>query len=260
MKILLTNDDGIQAEGIQTLRKTLNEIADVTVVAPSYERSATGHGITVHKPIRAEKVKFKGMNNDHWAVVGTPADCVKLAVEALMDETPDMVVSGINHGSNLGTDVLYSGTVSAAIEAMINGLPAIAVSLNGDNILDFSFAAQFTARLLSLLQSKGFPANTLLNVNIPYVEPKEIKGVKVTKLGPRHYINTVERRKDPRGREYFWLAGDVVNESGDGNTDVDAIKDHYISLSPLHFDLTDYQVIETVKKWGLENLMNEKTY
>lgn len=254
MKILLTNDDGIQAEGIQNLRRRLEEIAQVTVVAPSYERSATGHGITVHKPIRAEKVKLQGSQGVHWSVVGTPADCVKLALETLLDHTPDLVVSGINHGGNMGTDVLYSGTVSAAIEAMINGLPAVAVSLTDDTNLDFTYAAGFTANLCQFLKQKGFPDGTLLNVNIPACDPGPPKGVKVTKLGSRHYINTVERRRDPRGREYFWLAGDVVNGKGDGNTDVDAVQNHYISISPLSFDLTDYRVIETLQSWGLKKL------
>jgi 5'-nucleotidase len=255
MKILITNDDGIQAEGIQTWYKSLSKIADVTVVAPYFERSATGHGITVHKPIRAEKVIFKGEDKAHWAVVGTPADCVKLALEALLDRAPDLVVSGINHGSNLGTDVLYSGTVSAAIEAMINGIPAIAVSLDDDTLLDFSFAADFTKKLCQFFQTKKIHNKTLLNVNIPYKDPHLIKGVKVTKLGSRHYVNTVDRRKDPRGREYFWLAGDVININGDGFTDVDAVQNNYVSISPIHFDLKDYGVMENIKTSGLENLL-----
>ncbi|MGI6684740.1 MAG: 5'/3'-nucleotidase SurE [Bacillota bacterium] len=257
MKILLTNDDGIQAEGIQTLRRALCKIADVSVVAPSYERSATGHGITVHKPIRAEKVRLKGSDGEHWSVVGTPADCVKLALEALLKDKPDLVVSGVNHGANLGTDVLYSGTVSAAIEGMINGLPSVAVSLNDDAALDFTFAADFTAKLCTLLRLKGFPPSTLLNVNIPGGESKTIKGVRVTRLGSRHYINTVEARKDPRGREYFWLAGDVVNVAGDGDTDVDAVRNNFVSVSPIQFDLTNYRVIDTVKSWGFESLLTE---
>jgi len=257
MKILVTNDDGIQAEGIQTLRRTLSKIADVTVVAPSYERSATGHGITVHKPIRAEKVRLKGSDGNHWSVVGTPADCVKLALETLLKEPPDLIVSGINHGANLGTDVLYSGTVSAAIEGMINGLPSVAVSLYDDAVVDFTFAAEFTAKLCTLLKLKGFPPSTLLNVNIPDSEADAIKGVRVTKLGSRHYINTVECRKDPRGREYFWLAGDVVNREGDGDTDVDAVKNNYVSVSPIHFDLTNYKVLDTVRSWGFETLVDK---
>ncbi|MDD4752199.1 MAG: 5'/3'-nucleotidase SurE [Desulfitobacteriaceae bacterium] len=254
MKILLTNDDGIQAEGIQTLRRALEEISEVTVVAPSYERSATGHGITVHKPIRAEKVKLGGSANEHWSVVGTPADCVKLALEVLMKSPPDLVVSGINHGANLGTDVLYSGTVSAAIEGAVNGLPAIAVSLVDISVLDFSFAAKFTARLCTLLKEKGFP-KTLLNVNIPAQEELP-KGVRITKMGSRHYVNTVESRQDPRGREYFWLAGDVVNVKGDGSTDVDAAQNNYISISPLFFDLTDYAIMEKVKSWELGKIFS----
>jgi 5'-nucleotidase len=257
MRILLTNDDGIQAEGIQTLRRALSQIATVNMVAPSYERSATGHGITVHKPIRAQKVKLKDSDEEHWSVVGTPADCVKLALDTLLKEPPDLVVSGVNHGANLGTDVLYSGTVSAAIEGMINELPAIAVSLDDDALVDFSFAADFTARVCQLLRLKGFPPATLLNVNVPGVEAHLIRGVQVTKLGNRRYTNTIESRKDPRGREYFWLAGDVINQEGDENSDVEAVKSNFVSISPIHFDLTNYQVIDTVKSWGFENLISK---
>ncbi|MCR6546323.1 5'/3'-nucleotidase SurE [Dehalobacterium formicoaceticum] len=257
MKILITNDDGIQAEGIQALRRALSEIGTVNMVAPSYERSATGHGITVHKPIRAQKIKLKDSDQDHWSVVGTPADCVKLALETLLSEPPDLIVSGVNHGANLGTDVLYSGTVSAAIEGMINGLPSIAVSLDDDALVDFSFAADFTARLCQLLRLKGFPSQTLLNVNVPGVEAQYIQGVRVTKLGDRRYTNTIESRKDPRGREYFWLAGDVINQEGDENSDVEAVKNNFVSVSPIHFDLTNYQVIDTIKSWGFEDLISK---
>jgi len=252
MKILLTNDDGIQAAGIQALRRSLETIARVILVAPSYERSATGHGITMHKPIRADKTMLPGSEETHWAVVGTPADCVKLALEALLDDKPDLVVSGINHGANMGTDVLYSGTVSAAIEGVINGLPSIAVSLTEYGSLDFRLAADFTTRLCALLKEKGFPTETMLNVNIPPGE--KVNGVRITKLGARHYVNSVERRTDPRGREYFWLAGDVVNRKGDGSTDVDAIQKNFISVSPIFFDLTNYQVIEELKEWRLEEI------
>ena len=252
MRILLTNDDGIHAAGIQALRHSLEKIAEVILVAPSYERSATGHGITMHKPIRADKTLLPGSDQTHWSVVGTPADCVKLALEALLDAPPDLVVSGINHGANMGTDILYSGTVSAAIEGVINGLPSIAVSLTEYGDLDFSLAASFTARLCTLLKDKGFPVETLLNVNIP--PGAKVSGVQITKLGSRHYVNTVERRTDPRGREYFWLAGDVVNREGDGSTDVDAIKKNCISVSPIFFDLTNYQVIEELKEWDLPSL------
>lgn len=251
MRILLTNDDGIHAEGIQALRKSLETIARVILVAPSYERSATGHGITMHKPIRADKTQLPGSDETHWSVVGTPADCVKLALEALLEEPPDLVVSGINHGANMGTDILYSGTVSAAIEGVINGLPSIAVSLTEYGDLDFSVAAAFTTRLCTLLKEKGFPVETMLNVNVP---AGQVNGVRITKLGSRHYVNSVERRTDPRGREYFWLAGDVVNREGDGSTDVDAIQKNCISVSPIYFDLTNYQVIEELKAWDLKNL------
>ena len=202
MKILLTNDDGIQAEGIQTLRRALSEIADVTVVAPSYERSATGHGITVHKPIRAERVKLKGSDKEHWSVVGTPADCVKLALETLLKEPPDLVVSGVNHGANLGTDVLYSGTVSAAIEGMINGLPSVAVSLYDDSFVDFTFAAQFTAKLCTLLRLKGFPPH-FAKCKHPGSQAHDIKGVRVTKLGSGTILIRWNVGKIPEARNIF---------------------------------------------------------
>ncbi|HBT19977.1 MAG TPA: 5'/3'-nucleotidase SurE [Peptococcaceae bacterium] len=250
MKILITNDDGIQAQGLITLYKYLSEFGTVNVVAPERERSAIGHGITMHKPLRVYEYPIGDTKKTGYAVSGTPADCVKLALEALLPEPPDIIISGINWGANLGTDVLYSGTVSAAIEGTINGIKSMAVSLDDRRkIPDFSVAAKFVNEFLKIYIKHDMPSDTLLNINIPDVPWNEIKGVKITKLGRRRYIDTVERRKDPRGREYFWLAGRVNDHDMDPETDTYAIKENYISICPVHFDLTNYEAIKEIKTW-----------
>jgi 5'-nucleotidase len=247
MHILLTNDDGIAAEGIIALRNEIAKIAEVTVVAPERERSASGHGITVHKPLRVKSYNYPD-GATGWSVSGTPADCVKLALDALVkDKKPDLVVSGINFGANLGIDVLYSGTVSAAIEAAILGYPSIAVSLAiGDNC-SFSYAAEFTRQLCSKILFMQFPADTLLNINIPDVNKEAVLGVEITRLGKQRYDNTVHKREDPRGKVYYWLAGEIINSSQEKGTDIAAIKSRRVSITPIHFDLTDYQLIENLK-------------
>jgi len=249
MLILLTNDDGITAPGIQELRLAFEPMTQVYLVAPDRERSATGHGITMHKPLRVEKKHF-GNKTVGYAVSGTPADCVKLALEKLLPERPDLVISGINKGSNLGTDVLYSGTVSAALEAIINGIPSIAISLDFDVLGNFKTAADFATKLAALMLEQPIPENTLLNVNVPDLEKDEIKGVKVTKLGLRRYINSVEERTDPRGREYYWLGGDIKDIPED-DSDLYAVSQQYISITPLHYDLTNYSMIQQFKDWEM---------
>ncbi|NMB34688.1 MAG: 5'/3'-nucleotidase SurE [Firmicutes bacterium] len=256
MIILLTNDDGIYAEGIQILADTLLQAEDIKIyiVAPDRERSATGHAITMHRPLRAEEAKFyhnpllKG-----WSVNGTPSDCVKLAIEYLLPQKPDLVISGINLGENLGTDILYSGTVSAAIEAIILGVPALAVSLVEQETPDFRFVADFLQRLLKNFREYNLPESTLLNINIPAKNQQEIAGVAVTRLGVRLYRNAFEKRIDPRGRNYYWLAGEAIDieDRADGDTDVRAISNAYISITPLHFDLTNYHLIDKLQgiKW-----------
>ncbi|MHB1418092.1 MAG: 5'/3'-nucleotidase SurE [Bacillota bacterium] len=253
MRILLTNDDGIAAPGINALRQALCGLASqLFVVAPERERSATGHGITVHKPLRVEEINYTEKKCQGWSVSGTPADCVKLALDILLPEPPNLVISGINLGANLGTDVLYSGTVSAAIEGIMASIPSIAVSLTTSRTgADFTYAASFARHLVQMLFSKKFPIETLLNVNVPDVLPGEIKGVKITHLTLRRYQNTVEKRLDPRGRAYYWLAGEVVDPEPSTDADVRAIYDQYISVSPIHFDLTNYRIIEEVRNWGI---------
>lgn len=254
MLILITNDDGIQAPGIRALWTELSTIADVVVVAPDGERSACSQSITVHHPIRVDEYELNQERITAWSVNGTPADCVKIALEALMPTTPDLVISGINRGANLGTDVLYSGTVSAAIEASLHGLPAIAVSLADFSANDFSLAAQFTCKLAkTLLGQASLPSNTLLNVNVPAIKPAEISGVTITKLGKVYYNNVLEKRFDPRGRMYYWMAGNILDVENDVDSDVTAIKNHNISITPIHFDLTNYAIIDSLKEWDLNN-------
>lgn len=257
MNILISNDDGIFALGMRTLASTLATAGhQVTVVCPDRERSATGHGLTMHKPIRAEMIESVFQDDiEAWSCSGTPADCVKLALGALMATPPEVVVSGINHGANLGTDVVYSGTVSAAMEGVMEGIPAIAVSLTSFTQGSFAPAADFIRDLLA--DGDRFPLGSpmLLNVNVPAVAAAEIKGAKLTRQGIRRYFDQFEKRLDPRGKTYYWLAGEAVEEIEDPlpnqgwppdlktsmaaiPTDVQAIRDRYISVTPLHYNLT----------------------
>jgi len=248
MKILLCNDDGIHARGIHALMKELGSIAELFVVAPDRERSGTGHSITVFEPIKVARANLPGVKAG-WIVGGTPVDCVKLAMNRLIKEKIDLVVAGINHGANLGTDVLYSGTVSAAAEGVIMGVPSIAVSLNSyEEEIDFSFAAQFTKNVIKVIMKKGIEKNTLLNINVPPLTPEDIKGIRITKLGVRNYENLFDERQDPRGNTYYWLGGGVVEEEQDKDSDVFAVQHAWISITPIRLDLTDYELIKKYKK------------
>ncbi|MGQ9496955.1 MAG: 5'/3'-nucleotidase SurE [Desulfotomaculales bacterium] len=252
MRLLLANDDGIFAEGLSILRRVMEEIAEaVYVVAPDRERSGAGHAITVHRPLRVREVEFQNEKSKGWVVDGTPADCVKLGLENLLDTRPDMVIAGINYGPNLGTDVLYSGTVSAAVEGIINDLPAIAVSLASHTPgADYSFAVAFVRELVPLVLEHGLPPGTLLNVNVP---PGEPRGVKVTRLGNLRYVNVIDKRTDPRGRTYFWMAGEPLSpDSDDTDTDIGAVKQGYISITPVQIDLTNHCFIKELRKWPIK--------
>ncbi|HXG01405.1 MAG TPA: 5'/3'-nucleotidase SurE [Bacteroidota bacterium] len=253
LRILVCNDDGINAEGIFALVQELKKIAEVTVVAPDKQQSAVGHAITVNYPLRA--VPFH-KNNDFfgYAVEGTPADCVKLGVRFLMKEKPDLVISGINHGSNTAINIIYSGTVSAATEGMILGIPSIAVSLTAYQNLDFTYAAKFSARLALLVAEKGLRERTLLNVNIPNVPESDIKGVMITRQGISVWKDRFDVRRDPANREYFWLTGEMDVLDTDLDTDQIAVKNNYVSITPVRYDLTDRQMFETMKSWGIERL------
>ncbi len=247
--MLITNDDGIFAEGIYKLAVKLNEEYEVYVVAPDRQRSATGHAITMHHPLRANKVSLFDTNIEAWAVDGTPADCVKLAVEALLEKTPDLIISGINDGPNLGTDVLYSGTVSAAIEGAIHGIQSIAVSMAESRDINYNLAVNYISKLLLNLKDKELPFDTLLNINVP--NTNFIKGVKITTLGIRRYKNSFIKRNDPRGKDYYWLGGEIIEEKQSSDSDVVAVNNGYISITPIHYDLTKYNFIEELKNWDL---------
>lgn len=252
MRILLTNDDGISAKGIQVLCKSLSDIAEISVVAPDGNRSAVGHGITLEHPILLKEVEMECGGVFGYAISGTPADCVKLAIQGSLVPMPDIVISGINQGQNLGTDVLYSGTVSAAIEGAQQGVPAIAVSLTDYEYDDFGYAASFTKKLCLYLAGQGLPKDTLLNVNVPPLPAGEIKGVRVTKLCMMRYINVFETRIDPKGRKYFWQGGEVLEDGcRDPETDIEAIRNKEVSVTPIHFDLTNYRIMNQVKEWRL---------
>ncbi len=246
MRILITNDDGIYAEGIMILATSLCKIAEVSVVAPMYEQSGSGHGITVHTPLRMRPLE-QSHDWRSWVVQGLPTDCVKLAIEQILDDKPDIVVSGINHGPNLGTDIIYSGTVSGAIEGYLYGIPSIAVSIT-EHKGDFAYAAGFVRDLCCKWQ-KNMPANPIMyNINVPSGGREVIKGVRCTQMGRRWYNNVFELREDPHGRPYYWLSGDVDNSGNDKETDVWAINNNFISITPLTADLTDYKILSSLKE------------
>jgi 5'-nucleotidase len=255
LNILIGNDDGIFALGVRTLANTLARVGHkVTVVCPDIERSATGHGLTLHQPIRAEPVtSIFDDNVIAWSCSGTPADCIKFALSSVLSERPDFVLAGINHGPNLGTDVLYSGTVSAAMEGALEGIPSIAFSLASFTNFEFQTAADFALQLLARLITTKFPPSFLLSVNVPPLPKHEIAGVLVTRQGLRRYIEKFEKRLDPRGKNYYWLVGEIIEDieqPEDINlpphilTDVRAIRDRYITITPLQYNLTNAAVVK----------------
>ncbi len=250
MLILLTNDDGVYADGLQILRRELEERGfELAIVAPERERSASGHAITLHKPVYVHRLQLDGTRVPAWSVSGTPADCAKLGVLALLERRPDLVVSGINRGPNLGMDVLYSGTVSAAFEAAILGLPAVAVSLGTFEDADYAPAARFTGALMEQIARRSLPPGVLLNVNVPPLPEEEMAGVAVTRLGVRYYTDVFHPRQDPRGRTYYWLAGEVVPGREGPDTDVGALEQNLVSITPLHLRLTDQAALEGLRAW-----------
>jgi 5'-nucleotidase len=248
MDILLTNDDGIYSEGIYVLYKVLRRIGKVSVVAPEAEQSAVGHAITMSNPLRVKEA-YRRRKYFGYAISGTPADCVKIAIRSIFRKRPDLVVSGINLGPNTGFSTLYSGTVSGATEGAIFGIPSIAVSLGTFTSSDFDFAASFAASLTKMVYKKGLPKGTFLNVNIPACHPSMIKGVKITRQGQTPILESYDKREDPRKRTYYWLTGEVMNLKGDEDSDIVALKKSYISITPLHCELTDYKFINELRGW-----------
>lgn len=236
--ILVTNDDGIRAPGLELLAAALAPVGEVVVYAPDRQRSAVGHGVSLHHPLRVGELK------PGWYMVdGTPTDCVMLAVRALLGRRPDLVVSGVNNGANLGDDVTYSGTVAGAYEGMLLGLPAIAVSDVSYAPLHMATAARFAARLASYVLANGLPEDTALNVNVPDLPYDELQGVAITRMGRRNYQDEIVQREDPRGGIYYWLGGSEPSHVQESGTDFEAIEQHKVSITPLHRDLTHHAVL-----------------
>lgn len=249
MRILICNDDGIFAKGLSKLAETIKKMGQITVVAPDIERSAIGHAITVRDPLRLYETTLWESEIKGFSLTGTPADCVKFGVSMIMEEPPDLVISGINQGPNLGTDVLYSGTVSAAIEGAILGIPSMAVSLNSYEDKDYSFAAQTALNIAQKMLKYSLSPGTLLNVNVPAISRSQCKGIKVTRLGIRKYNENYIKRIDPRGKEYYWLAGDLMEKEQQDDVDITAVREGYISVTPIHYDLTNYSQLRDIKQW-----------
>lgn len=250
MYILLTNDDGVNAQGLLVLRQAIARIAEVAVVAPDHNWSAAGHAKTMHKPLRVNKVTLPD-GTPAYASSGAPSDCVALAVLGLLDRTPDLVISGINHGCNLGSDLTYSGTVTAAMEGVIAGIRSMAVSLDKAEGGDFRFAAEIAARLAEEFVRSDLAPDTLLNVNVPALPETEVKGLRVTRLGRRIYRDALIARKDPYGRDYYWIGGEPPQGVMEEGTDVWALANGYVSVTPVHLDMTDYQTLERIRDWEL---------
>lgn len=247
MRILVTNDDGIDSEGIAALVHAMRSIGDVVVVAPDRQQSAVGHALTVSSPLRAVPFHRNG-EVFGWAVNGTPADCVKLAVSALLDTRPDIIVSGINHGSNTSVNAIYSGTVSAATEGSLMGIPSMAISLASfDHSADMTLAREVASEMAAKLISINLPSGTLLNVNVPAVHRSEYKGLKVTRQGHSLWMDSYDRRRDPHGREYFWLTGKMISVAEVEDADDIAVAAGYASVTPLHYELTNFSVIDDLK-------------
>lgn len=243
-RILISNDDGYQAAGIQCLARALAEVAQITVVAPDRNRSGASNSLTLDSPIRATTI-----SDNIVSVDGTPTDCVHLAITGLLEREPDMVISGINAGANMGDDVLYSGTVAAAMEGRFLGLPALAVSLAGEELSHYETAAKVVLQLLRSLDKHALPADTLLNINVPDVPWEKLKGIQATRLGRRHKSEPVIKQLDPRGRPVYWVGPVGAEEDAGPGTDFYAVNQHFASVSPIKVDLTQYEAIDTIAHW-----------
>lgn len=272
MRILITNDDGVYAEGIRVLAARLRALGEVFIVAPDRPRSAMGHAITLHKPLRLHRVHLSD-GTLAYATNGTPTDCVTLGAHAVMNHQVDLVVSGINAGPNLGWDLTYSGTVAAAIEGAVHGINAFAISLAAEEALPvarannesatpltlhYETAAEAAYRIARALSQHHLPEHTFLNVNVPNRPLSEIKGFQVTALGKRQYADRIEERIDPAGRPYYWLSGSLIEERDQPGTDVYAVARGYISITPIHLDFTAHALIAPLREW-FENLQEENT-
>jgi 5'-nucleotidase len=243
--IVVSNDDGIRSAGIRALAAAMSEIGTVVVVAPDRERSAAGHSLSLSRPLRVDE-----LSPGWYSVDGTPTDCVNLAVNGILRRKKiALVVSGINKGANMGDDITYSGTVAAAMEGTLLRLPSIAFSLATWERFDFVKAAEFAKRVALNVLEKGLPPDTLLNVNVPAVPDNEIRGVRVTRMGRRIYGDAIVRKRDPRGRFYYWIGGDALSHEEVPGSDLEAVEEGYISVTPLHLDLTRYDSLKPLRRW-----------
>lgn len=249
--ILVTNDDGITAPGVIALVNIMKTLGDVVVVAPDSPQSGMGHAITLDSTLHIEKIKVKSQDYEAYSCSGTPADCVKIAVNEILPRRPDLCVSGINHGSNSSINVIYSGTMSAAIEAGIEGIPAIGFSLLDHSWnADFNAAKSYIKAIAKNVLDNGLTEGVVLNVNIPKIEEKEIKGVKICRQAKANWKEVFDKRKSPQGKDYYWLTGTFVNYDKGEDTDEWALKNNYISLVPVHFDLTAHHSIQKLNTWS----------
>jgi len=251
--ILVTNDDGINAPGIRTLISVVKNIGDAIVVAPDSPQSGMGHAITINSTLHSSRITPKNSEIIEYSCSGTPADCVKLAINELMPRKPDLCVSGINHGSNSSINVIYSGTMSAAIEAGIEGVPAIGFSLLDYSWnADFSQSKDFIRKITLNALNNGIPKGVVLNVNIPAVKKSDIKGVKICRQAMAYWVEEFDKRKNPLGQEYYWLTGKFVNKDQGEDTDEWALKNNYISIVPVEFDLTAHHAIQGLNEWDFK--------
>lgn len=245
MRILVSNDDGVLARGLELLADVCSTVGQVTVVAPDREQSGTSHSLTLHRPLRATR-----RADGAFQVDGTPTDCVMLALGTLLPDKPDWVISGVNHGPNMGEDVLYSGTVAAAMEGLAAGIPSIAVSYGSFDLEHLASHRELLRRVIdSIVRVEQFPKDTLLNVNLPGIPGDQVKGIKVTNLGNRVFHEEIATMKDPWGREIYWIGGGHVTWSGGADSDFRAVRDGYVSITPLHVDMTNYDLLESVRSW-----------
>jgi 5'-nucleotidase len=250
--ILVTNDDGISAPGIRNLIAVMKEFGDVAVVAPDSPQSAMGHAITINNTLFINKVNFDNELLSEISCSGTPVDCVKIALNEILDRKPDLVVSGINHGSNASINVIYSGTMSAAMEAAMSGIPAIGFSLlDYDWNADFEQAKPFIRKIISQVLEKGVPSDTVLNVNIPKLATENIKGIKICRQAKANWIEKFDKRQTPHGRNYYWMTGEFINQDKGEDTDIWALENGYISIVPVHFDFTAHHAIQKLNDYNL---------
>ncbi len=246
MIILVTNDDGINSPGLHSLAEALKGLGEVWVVAPDRDRTAVSHSLTLHRPLRVDEIK-----SNYFSVNGTPSDCINIGANRIMKRVPELVVSGINQGSNLGEDINYSGTVSAAMEGALLGIPSFAISLASKNNFAFQPSAKIAYRLAKKVIENGLPPNTFLNVNVPGVSEKKLRGYQITRQGKKIYSKVIIEKTDPRDRKYYWIGGGEQGFKDIEASDVKAVSNNYVSITPLLLDLTNYSCLDELRKWKL---------